>query len=152
LPGLQDKITERMGDRITIDQRSQKTFFMKKILLHELPILGVGDDRDLAVHGDAYTFIRIWWDYGIVASMCFYGILLIIIYRLINYLKYGMWLPPEIYLMLACLTAYWIDLQWQMFSGATLRPDWVFINVFFFSEVFFLTSQLNQARSGNAVY
>ncbi len=73
--GLYDYMGKRFGEGIESPSyvaRLDKNELMVKILLYELPFLGHSYDlRDRIISGDPHTFVRVWWDYGLLAALIF---------------------------------------------------------------------------------
>lgn len=145
--GLSTGYQERFG-QVTeaLSAKIDKNEYMLGILTDELPLIGHKDDnRASFVPGDPHTFVRIWWDYGLIVSLSLVAIFFIAFLKLLKIIRWHKKYAREILTTTLCLIAFWLQFQFEMMSGYYLFPEPLFVFTVFLAEIVYISrSKLSQ--------
>jgi hypothetical protein len=144
--GLSDFVKERFTgilESYGVYQRLNTNEFYLRVLSNEIPLLGHKDDQRYAylvlTGGDPHTFLRVWWDYGLIAGLSFFAL---VFAAFVNLARITVWHrrhSKQVLLTAICLMAFYLQFHWGMFAGYYLFPGPVFTLVFFLAEVTYLS-------------
>ena len=136
--------------------RVERSKFMLNFLSHDLSLLGHKDlsvDQYYPFVGDPHTFITVWWNYGLIASLAFVALIIVVFVKLARILMLRKYYPEEVLTGAIFLMAVYFQFHWMMASGDYLFEGTVFPLIFFMAEVAQLSrGAFTKGWSGAAMY